>query len=69
MRQISDETALLPLVQRAIEENPKIVAQYYGGKDTAKRAIMGAAMRLTGGKANPNVLMCLVDEFLDGKTE
>lgn len=67
LRQISDTAELLPLVQRAVEENPKIVAQYYGGKDTAKRAIMGAAMRLASGKANPNVLMRLVDEVLDGK--
>ena len=67
LRQISDAAELLPLVQRAVEENPKIVAQYYGGKDTAKRAIMGAAMRLASGKANPNVLMRLVDEVLDGK--
>lgn len=69
LRQISDEAELIPLVRRAIEENPKIVAQYYGGKDTAKRAIMGAAMRLASGKANPNVLMRLVDEGLDGKTK
>ena len=67
LRQISDAAELRPLVQRAVEENPKIVAQYYGGKDTAKRAIMGAAMRLASGKANPNVLMRLVDEVLDGK--
>ena len=69
LRQISDETVLQPLVQRAMAENPKLVAQYYGGKTTVKRAIMGAAMRLAGGKANPNVLMRLVDESLDGKTE
>ena len=64
-RQISDPAVLLPLVRRAIEENQKIVAQYYGGKDTAKMAIMGATMRLAGGKANPNVLTQLVDEALE----
>ncbi len=66
LRQISNPAVLLPHVRRAIEDNPKIVAQYYGGKDTAKRAVMGVAMRLAGGKANPNVLMQLVDEALDG---
>ncbi len=66
LRQISDPQTLLPCVLRAIEENPRIVAQYRAGKDTAKRAIMGAAMRLTGGKANPNILMSLVNEALDG---
>lgn len=66
LRQISDPEVLMPLVHRAMAENPKIVDQYYGGKDTAKRAIMGAAMRLAGGKANPNVMTRLVDEALDG---
>ena len=69
LTQISDAAVLAPLVRRAIEENSKIVAQYYGGKDTAKRAIMGAAMRLAAGKANPNVMTRLVDEVLDGKTQ
>ena len=67
LRQISDETVLRPLVERAIADNPKIVAQYYAGKDTAKRAIMGAAMRLASGKANPNVMTRLVDDCLDGE--
>ncbi len=67
LRQISDGAVLTPLVRRAVEENPKIVAQYLDGKDTAKRAIMGAAMRLAEGKANPNVLTALVDEALDNR--
>lgn len=66
LRQISDAEALMPLVRRAIKENPKMVAQYRGGKTTVKRALMGAAMRLSGGKANASVLMRLVDEALDG---
>ncbi len=65
LRQISDPETLTPYVRRAVEDNPKIVAQYYAGKETAKRAIMGAAMRLAGGKANPNVLTALLDELLD----
>ena len=69
LRQISDEQVLTPLVRQAIEANLKIVAQYYGGKETAKRAIMGAAMRLAAGKANPNVMARLVDACLDGKKE
>ncbi len=66
LRQLTDEGELLPFVRRAIEENPKMVAQYYGGKTTTKRALMGAAMRLTGGMAHPGILQRLVDEALDG---
>jgi Asp-tRNA(Asn)/Glu-tRNA(Gln) amidotransferase B subunit len=34
------------------------------GKESVKRALMGAAMRLSGGKANAVVLMQLLDEAL-----
>ena len=67
LRQISDAAVLSPLVRQAIEENPKMVAQYYGGKSSVKRALMGAAMRLAAGKANPDMMMRLVDEALDGQ--
>ena len=67
LRQISDAAVLSPLVRQTIEENPKMVAQYYGGKASVKRAIMGAAMRLAAGKANPDMMMRLVDEALDGQ--
>lgn len=69
LRQISDAETLAPLVRRAIDENPKMVAQYHGGKTSVKRALMGAAMRLAGGKANAAVLMRLVDEALGGPAE
>lgn len=64
LRQISDEASLRPFVRQAIEENPKMVAQYYAGKTAVKRGIMGAAMRLAGGRAAPEVLLRLVDEAL-----
>lgn len=69
LRQLSDPEELAPFVRRAIDENPKMVAQYYGGKTTTKRALMGAAMRMTGGMANPAVLMRLMDEALDDNKE
>ncbi len=64
LMQISDEAALLPHVRRAIDENPKMLAQYRTGKDSVKRALFGAAMRLSGGRANAAVLMRLMDEAL-----
>ncbi len=66
LRQLTDPQELLPCVRRALLENPGMVAQYYGGKQSTKRALMGAAMRLTGGKAHPGILQQLVDEALDG---
>lgn len=64
LRQISNEATLRPLVRQAIEENPKMVAQYHAGKTTVKRGIMGAAMRLAEGRAAPDVMLRLVDEAL-----
>lgn len=69
LRQITDPAELLPHVRQALADNPKMVAQYYGGKTAARRALMGAAMRLTGGMAHPVILQQLVDEALDGKKE
>ncbi len=69
LRQITDENELMPYVHRALAENPGMVAQYYGGKLTTKRALMGAAMRMTGGMAHPAILQRLVDEALDAPKE
>ncbi len=66
LRLVSDPATLRPLVQQAIRENPKMVEQYRGGKASVKRALMGAAMRISGGKAAAPVLMRLLDELLDG---
>lgn len=65
LRQISDTELLREYVDRAIRENPKMAAQYYAGKETTKRALIGAAMRMTGGMANPALLKELMDKALD----
>lgn len=64
LRQISDPEALRALAQRAIAENPQLTAGYYRGKTNLSRALMGAAMSLSGGKANPALLQQLMDEEL-----
>ena len=64
LRQISDRNTLLPWVLQALADNPGMLRQYDEGKESVKRALMGAAMRLSGGKANAVVLMELLDEAL-----
>ncbi len=44
---------LIDYVQRAIEENPQIVASYKAGKTQALGAIVGWVMKETKGKADP----------------
>lgn len=46
-----DDSELERFCIKAIEQNPKIVADYKGGKDKAIMALVGAVMRDTKGKA------------------
>lgn len=63
--QISDEAALQALARQAVEEHPDMVEKYRKGKASMKKALMGAAMGLCGGRANPAMLQRLMDTLLD----
>lgn len=60
--QISDESELLKLVHQAIDDNPKSVEDYLSGKEKALGFLVGQVMRLSKGKANPQVLNKLIVE-------
>lgn len=64
LKQLSDEAQLMAYVRQAIDKHPEMVAGYRKGKLTLKNALMGIAMGLSGGKANPVVLQKLMDEAL-----
>ena len=64
LKQISDEAILRGYVARAIEEHPDMLASFRKGKLTIKNALIGAAMGLSGGKANPVMIQRLMDEAL-----
>ena len=66
LRQLNDEAALMTFVRQALSDNPAMVEGYHKGKVQLKKALMGAAMRLAGGNANPVLLQQLVDRELDG---
>ena len=67
LRQQSDENVLRGYAHRALEEHPDMVESYRRGKVNLKKALMGAAMGLSGGMANPVVLQRLMDEALGQK--
>jgi aspartyl-tRNA(Asn)/glutamyl-tRNA(Gln) amidotransferase subunit B len=58
--QISDESELLNLVQQVIKENPKSVEDFLSGKEKAIGFLVGQIMKLTKGKANPQVINKLI---------
>ena len=59
LRQLSDEGALLALVDEVIEQHPAQVAQYRGGKETVIGFLVGQVMKISGGKANPQKVNAL----------
>ena len=60
LSQISDASALEPLIKSVMEKNPGPVADYKGGKTNAFGYLVGQVMKETKGKANP----ALVNELL-----
>ena len=63
--QLSDRDALLAAVREAIAQNPKMLDGYKKGKVNMSKALMGQAMALTQGKANPVKLQELLQAELD----
>ncbi|MGI6665615.1 MAG: Asp-tRNA(Asn)/Glu-tRNA(Gln) amidotransferase subunit GatB [Christensenellaceae bacterium] len=54
--QITDYVYLQEIAESIIAANPKIVQDYLGGKTNAFQSLMGRAMGMTGGKADPTLL-------------
>ena len=57
---ITDESALMPIIQSVLDNNPQSVSDYRSGHDRAMKFLMGQVMKETKGKANP----VLVQELL-----
>ena len=61
--QVSDAGAIEGLIDEAIAGNPKSVADFKAGNEAAINFLKGQVMKLSKGKANPN----LVGEILERK--
>ncbi len=64
LTQVADTGELGAVVERVIAENPKAVEDWKKGKTAAGKALVGAVMKATGGKANPALANRLVQEKL-----
>jgi len=62
--QKSNEKELLKIIQEIIKQNPVVVADYKNGKGTALQFLIGQAMKVTKGSANPKVLNQLLQDSL-----
>ena len=65
LAQISDSSALEGIVSQVIESNPKVVADYKGGKTNALGFLVGQCMKLSKGQGNPAILRDLLAKALD----
>ncbi len=64
LEQVSDEGAILKLVEETIAENPQSVADFKAGKDKAIGFLVGQIMRKSKGKANPGMVQKMLKEKL-----
>src|SRR3989338_5699527 len=62
--QKNDEGELKGIAQKIIDANPKVVADYKGGKENALMSLVGQMMKETKGSANPTVAKKLLLELL-----
>jgi|LSQX01.2.fsa_nt_gb aspartyl-tRNA(Asn)/glutamyl-tRNA(Gln) amidotransferase subunit B len=67
--QITDEDAIAAIVDRVIKENPKPVTDYREGKAKALGFLVGQVMKLSRGKANPELANRLLRERLDSQQD
>ena len=63
--QISDTSSVEPAVREALEANPRAVADYLGGKESAAKFLVGQVMKITRGQAKPDLVNRLVADALE----
>ncbi len=63
LRQL-DESELNIIIDKVINDNPKIVSSYRAGKDKAIGALVGQVMKATKGQANPKAVNDLLKDKL-----
>jgi aspartyl-tRNA(Asn)/glutamyl-tRNA(Gln) amidotransferase subunit B len=62
---IQDDSVVAAAVSKAIADNPKAVADYRAGKEVALKALLGAVMRETRGRANAQEVERQIKAALD----
>ncbi len=65
LSQVSDEGAILQMIQDVLAQNPQSFVDYKAGKDRAMGFLVGQVMKISRGKANPQVINKLLKEALD----
>ena len=64
LAQNSDTSELEEFCRKAIEANPKAVAEFKAGNEKAINALIGPVMKASKGKANPAVLLPILKSLI-----
>ncbi len=64
LAQVSDEAELSKAVDKAIADNPEVVADIKAGQEKATGFLVGQVMAATGGQANPGLVQKLLKQKL-----
>lgn len=64
--QVSDESELRAMIEQAIASNPKQLEQYRAGRTALMGFFVGQVMKMSGGRANPQVVNQILKEALEG---
>ena len=62
---VSGADELLPVIREAIDNNPKAVEDFLGGKESAVRFLVGQVMKATRGRADAGVAADLLTQTLE----
>lgn len=63
--QISDESELITLVEKVLDDNPQSIEDFKNGKDRAIGFLVGQIMKASKGKANPQLVNKMLSERLE----
>jgi len=66
LKQVSDASAIEPIIDAVLAANPKSVEEFRAGKDKAFNALVGQVMKASKGKANPQQVNDLLRKKLGG---
>ena len=64
MKQVSDSSAVLKLVQDVLDQNPQSIEDFKNGKDRAVGFLVGQVMKASKGQANPAMTNKMIQEEL-----
>ena len=62
---LTDPATLTPIIEKIVADNSKVVADYKAGKQNALGFLVGAVMKATAGKADPQAVSALLRNLLN----